>query len=77
MQGPRARDVSDSLHWFPMVTFLQLGMDMAVATSTPTGYGHVFAADDYVDAWIATTAPDGWDTDAVAALKAKLAAEGL
>ncbi|TDK33602.1 alpha/beta hydrolase [Luteimonas terrae] len=77
MTGPRARDVSDSLQWFPMVTFLQLGMDMAVATSTPTGYGHVFAADDYVDAWIATTAPVGWDADAVAALKAKLAAEGL
>ena len=77
MTGPRARDVSDSLQWFPVVTFLQLGMDMAVATSTPTGYGHVFAADDYVDAWIATTAPEGWDADAVAALKAKLAAEGL
>lgn len=77
MHGPRAPDVSDSLHWFPMVTFLQLGMDMAVATSTPTGYGHVFAAEDYVDAWIATTAPEGWDADAVDALKATLAAEGL
>jgi len=77
LSGPRAEDVSDSLHWFPLVTFLQLGMDMAVATSTPTGYGHVFAAEDYVDAWIATSAPDGWDADTVAALKAKLAAEGL
>ncbi|MCD9005335.1 alpha/beta-hydrolase family protein [Luteimonas sp. XNQY3] len=77
LSGPRADDVSGSLQWFPLVTFLQLGMDMAVATSTPTGYGHVFAAEDYVDAWIATTAPDGWDAGAVAELKAKLAAEGL
>ncbi len=77
MSGPRADDVSDSLQWFPMVTFLQLGMDMAVATSTPTGYGHVLAADDYVDAWIATTAPDGWDAEAVSRLKERLGAEGL
>ncbi|MCD9127232.1 alpha/beta-hydrolase family protein [Luteimonas fraxinea] len=76
LAGPRADDVSDSLRWFPLVTFLQLGMDMAVATSTPTGYGHVFAADDYVDAWIATTGAT-WDADSVAALKATLAAEGL
>lgn len=77
MSGPRASDVSDSLRWFPLVTFLQLGMDMAVATSTPTGYGHVFAAEHYVDAWIATTAPEGWNADSVETLKAKLAAEGL
>jgi len=76
LSGPRAGDVSGSLQWFPLVTFLQLGMDMAVATSTPTGYGHVFAAEDYVDAWIATTGAQ-WDADSVAALKAKLAAEGL
>ncbi|MFE3838327.1 alpha/beta hydrolase [Pseudogemmobacter sonorensis] len=48
---PRAPDVSPGLRWFPVVTFLQLAFDMATATSAPPGYGHVYAARDYLTAW--------------------------
>ena len=53
---------------------LQLALDMAVATTTPMGYGHVFAHEHYVDAWLAVTDPQGWSTDQIARLKQYLAA---
>jgi uncharacterized membrane protein len=63
MTGHRAPDVSPSFRWVPGVTFLQLGVDMITGMETPPGFGHVFAADHYMDAWIAVTQPTGW-TDA-------------
>jgi uncharacterized membrane protein len=53
MHAPRGPDVSPQLRWFPIVTFLQLGLDMAMATTTPMGYGHVYAPEHYIDAWVA------------------------
>ena len=65
--GPdRGPDVSPDLKFYPLVTFLQVAMDMAVATIVPRGYGHNFAAKHYIDAWVAVTAPRNWgdaDTD--------------
>lgn len=57
LAGPRGPDVSESLRWFPVVTMLQLGFDMAIATTAPIGHGHVYAPEDYIDAWIAITQP--------------------
>ncbi len=51
LQGSRGPDVSPSLRWWPVVTFLQLGFDMMTATTTPPGHGHVYAARDYMNAW--------------------------
>lgn len=59
MRAPRGPDVSPDLRWFPVVTMLQLAADMMVG-STPRGFGHEYAADDYIDAWIALTRPEGW-----------------
>jgi uncharacterized membrane protein len=70
-------DVSPQLRWYPVVTFLQLILDMMTATSTPAGHGHVYAARDYVDAWVAVTAPEGWDEADIAALKDALSQRGL
>jgi uncharacterized membrane protein len=53
---------------------LQLALDMAVATGTPMGYGHVFAPEHYVNAWLAVTDPQGWSADEIARLKQHLAA---
>jgi uncharacterized membrane protein len=69
MTPPRGPDVSPDLRWYPIVTMLQLGLDMAVATSTPIGYGHVYAPEHYVDAWVAVTDVRNWSPDAIARLK--------
>ncbi len=73
MAIPRGPDVSPALRWFPVVTMLQLAADM-IAGSEPVGYGHEYAAEDYVEAWIALTEPDGWDPPAIERLKAAHAA---
>ena len=59
MREPRGPDVSPNLRWFPVVTMLQLAVDMMIATSSPIGYGHVYAPEHYIDAWVAVTDPPG------------------
>lgn len=73
MASPRGPDVSPELRWYPVVTMLQLAMDMMVSTSTPFGYGHVFAPEHYVDAWISVTGDQGWSANEIARLKEHLA----
>ncbi len=73
LQPPRAPDVSPDLRWYPLVTMLQLAADMG-AGSAPTGYGHEYAAGDYIDAWEALTDPPGWEQAELRALKARMRA---
>jgi uncharacterized membrane protein len=73
MSAPRGPDVSPELQWYPVVTMLQLALDMAVATSTPMGFGHVYAPEHYVDAWVAVTNVHHWSPDALAKLRDHLA----
>lgn len=75
MNAPRGPDVSPELRWYPIVTMLQLALDMAVATNTPMGFGHVYAPEHYVDAWVAVTDVRDWSADALAQLKQQLAAK--
>lgn len=72
LDGALGPDVSPLLRWYPVVTGLQLALDMAVATAPPMGYGHVYAPAHYIDAWLAVTGLDGWSAEAVAALKRHL-----
>jgi uncharacterized membrane protein len=74
MNAPRGPDVSPELRWYPIVTMLQLALDMAVATNTPMGFGHVYAPEHYVDAWVAVTDVSDWSAEALAKLKSHLAA---
>jgi uncharacterized membrane protein len=53
---------------------LQLALDMAVATEAQMGFGHVYAPEHYVDAWVAVTDVHDWSADALAQLKSHLAA---
>jgi len=69
LNHPRGPDVSPRLQWFPVVTFLQLIIDMPASTQAPVGYGHVYAAEDYIDAWLAVTAPTDWSSEDVSRLK--------
>jgi uncharacterized membrane protein len=61
--GERGPDVSPHLTWCPIVTFLQVGFDIPMATTTPQGYGHNFAAASYIDTWIEVTQPEAWSAD--------------
>ncbi|MDE5459763.1 alpha/beta-hydrolase family protein [Bradyrhizobium sp. CSS354] len=75
MDAPRGPDVSSELRWYPIVTMLQLALDMAVATNTPMGFGHVYAPEHYVDGWVAVTDVGDWSAEALARLKQQLAAK--
>jgi uncharacterized membrane protein len=72
LEDPRGPDVSDRVRWYPIVTMLQLLADLAVGDTAPVGYGHVYAAEDYIDAWIEVTDPTGWTDDEVQRLKEHL-----
>jgi uncharacterized membrane protein len=69
MKAPRGPDVSPELRWYPVVTFLQLLLDMTRSTTSPMGYGHVFAPAHYIDAWMEVTDVQGWTAEDVARLK--------
>jgi uncharacterized membrane protein len=73
MTPPRGPDVSPELRWYPLVTMLQLGLDMAVATAAPIGHGHVYAPQDYVEAWSAVLGVRDWSLQDIAELKQHLA----
>ncbi|MNX31648.1 hypothetical protein D3C86_618410 [compost metagenome] len=72
MNPPMGPDVSPELRWYPVVTMLQLALDMAVGTNTPMGYGHVYAPQHYVDAWVEVTNVRDWSPEALASLKTYL-----
>ncbi|MEX0642901.1 MAG: alpha/beta-hydrolase family protein, partial [Pirellulales bacterium] len=67
--GKRGPDVSPYLMWCPVVTFLQAGFDLPMATAVPPGYGHNFAPESYIDAWVEVTQPQDWSADDTRSLK--------
>lgn len=81
MKPPRGPDVSPDLRWIPVITFLQIGFDVMTATTTPRGFGHVYAGTDYLNGWLALLSPEGlsgtWDDAALTRLRTAIAARGL
>lgn len=68
MADERAFDVLENLRWYPLVTMLQMAVDMIVSADVPQGFGHVFAAEHYINAWVTLTDPKDWgveDTDSL------------
>ena len=59
LREPRGYDVSPDMNWIPVVTFLQVSADMAVAIDVPDGHGHRYVR-DVVNAWAAILQPPGW-----------------
>ncbi len=59
LREPRGYDVSGDMNWIPVVTFLQVAADMAVAVDVPDGHGHRYVK-DAVNAWAAVMQPPGW-----------------
>ena len=59
LREPRGYDVSPRMEWIPVVTFLQVSADMAVAVDVPDGHGHRYVK-DVANAWAAILQPPGW-----------------
>lgn len=59
LRVPRGCDVSPDMNWIPVVTFLQVSADMAVAIDVPDGHGHRYVR-EVVNAWAAVLQPPGW-----------------
>ncbi|MGO4446255.1 alpha/beta hydrolase [Mycobacterium sp. 2YAF39] len=59
LKEPRGYDVSGRMQWIPIVTFLQVSADMAVAVDVPDGHGHVYVR-DVANAWAGILEPPGW-----------------
>ncbi len=59
LREPRGYDVSPRMEWIPVVTFLQVSADMAVAVDVPDGHGHVYVK-DVANAWAKILQPPGW-----------------
>ncbi len=55
----RGRGVSPNTRYFPIITFLQVTFDQAIAASAPIGHGHYYV-DTPVYAWAAVYPPEGW-----------------
>ncbi|GJF09388.1 membrane protein [Mycolicibacterium cyprinidarum] len=62
LREPRGYDVSPETEWIPIVTFLQVSADMAVAINVPDGHGHVYVK-DVANAWAAILSPPGWSPE--------------
>ena len=59
LREPRGYDVSGDMKWIPVVTFLQVAADMAVAVDVPDGHGHRYVK-DVVNGWAAVLQPPAW-----------------
>ena len=60
LKEPRGYDVSGRMQWIPIVTFLQVSADMAVAVDVPDGHGHVYVK-DVANAWADDSRAAGLD----------------
>lgn len=70
--GGRAPDVSDSMRWIPLITYLQVAFDMFMGEAVPASHGHNFG-DVAVQAWNGVS-PSGLDQPALARIQAIIAA---
>ena len=68
LKEPRGSDVSPRMEWIPVVTFLQVSADMAVAVDVPDGHGHVYVR-DVANSWAAIMQPPGWTSAKTDALR--------
>ena len=71
LREPRGYDVSGDMNWIPVVTFLQVSADMAVAVDVPDGHGHRYVK-DVVNAWAAVLQPPGWTPDKTERLRGRV-----
>ncbi|ADT98132.1 alpha/beta hydrolase [Mycolicibacterium gilvum] len=71
LREARGSDVSPNMEWIPVVTFLQVSADMAVAVDVPDGHGHVYVR-NVANAWAAILEPPGWTPEKTEKLRTML-----
>ncbi len=71
LREPRGYDVSPDMKWIPVVTFLQVSADMAVAVDVPDGHGHRYVK-DVVNGWAAVLNPPGWTAEKTELLRGRV-----
>ncbi len=71
LREPRGYDVSEDMNWIPVVTFLQVAADMAVAVDVPDGHGHRYVR-DVVNGWAAVLQPPGWTPEKTQTLRGRV-----
>ena len=71
LREARGSDVSPDMEWIPVVTFLQVSADMAVAVDVPDGHGHVYVR-NVANAWAAILQPPGWTPEKTERLRGLL-----
>ena len=74
LKEPHGYDLSGRMQWIPIVTFLQVSADMAVAVNVPDGHGHVYVK-DVADAWAAILQPPGWTPEKTEKLRPMLSSD--
>ncbi|WP_421844564.1 alpha/beta hydrolase [Mycobacterium sp.] len=74
LREKRGYDVLPQTLWIPVVTFLQVSADMAVAVQVPDGHGHHYVA-AAADGWAAVLSPPGWTPEKTAKLRQLLHAD--
>lgn len=75
LKEPRGYDVLPQTRWIPVVTFLQVSADMAVALDVPDGHGHRYIA-NVADGWAAVLPAPGWTQEKTDRLRPLLRANG-
>lgn len=74
LKEPRGYDISGRMQWIPVVTFLQVAADMAVAVDVPDGHGHVYV-EDVANAWAAILQPPAWTPEKTERLRPRLSSD--
>ncbi len=59
LREPLGPDITDEVNWFPLVTFWQTTVDMAVSYAVGAPHGHRYG-NGSVEGWAAVAPPDGW-----------------
>ncbi len=76
LREKRGYDVLPEMRWIPLVTFLQVSADMAVAVDVPDGHGHRYVA-NAAGSWAAVLSPPGWTPEKTKKLRPLLHAESM
>jgi uncharacterized membrane protein len=76
LREKRGYDVLPQTQWIPVVTFLQVSADMAVAVDVPDGHGHHYVA-DVANGWADVLSPPGWTQEKTEKLRPLLHSDAI
>lgn len=69
LNRPLGPDVTDEMRFWPVITFWQTTVDLAVSFGAPPPHGHRYGT-GAVDGWAAVVPPPGWTDQDTARLRA-------